>query len=712
MTILTQTRQQPKKALPQSAASRVGNSNDASLVTVKGIASRVVLDPKKGTATKTYRRHFLVRLLYWIAFQSSFPYICNKAAIKAAEYRRRVAGLITKFFLGTDVVAPVLEVREGSDGFAFVTEYVEGTKPRDTKKARRFLGQVSDAFIETGLPPWQVSPSNPRSVGNLIETENGDYKIIDLESNVVTPMVPISGLWGAAREGHLPAFDDIDVPRLRAFVAKHDGELRTTLGAADYRELRSAIDRYDYYETQWHSNEPRIWGRVTSFVAKVLDFPGHIRALRNRSRKGKSMANDFIQRGITDWEEEDLLSETEATELRQALATPPLASAVGHLGAHMAISIPLRFPFGALTRAAWTVSFRLREEWRLLRGKGGDRSVRGTHSVPVAFVALLPIVGKFAYLMSKPLRSHRALIVIPLDRILRKFPFRTYERAHLASLMTWLAKRGRPAPESSRWAKLQPKRVIATVRKSLTSLAPHWLIISGVLLVNAGVLAIAGLYGSTGEATEVFDELGPFTAFRVAEAAAAGALGIFAFRRFWRRDGAACDPTAGGTFFWVAAGLGLAWIAIDDLLQIHEFVGTTLLADRVSFISRADDAIVLGYGIVGLGLVALFKREITSSRPVATLLATGAALAGLAIAVDFFASQGSFLAGLEHPARIMAAGSVFAAFLLKYREMAPGLLARAQRSALAVRTSTEMLGGANGASPARGTLTQQHCATC
>ena len=291
MTILSEAKQQ-YNAQPQPPASITADVNEASLVTMKGIANRVVLDRKNGTATKKYRRHILVRLLYWIAFQSSFPYICNRAALKAAEYRRRVAGLITKFFLGRDVVAPVLEVREGSDGFAFVTEYVEGTKPRDTKKARQFLGQISDAFIETGLPPWQVSPSNPRSVGNLIETEDGDYRIIDLESNIVTPMVPISGLWGAARDGHLPAFDDVDVPRLRAFVASHEGELRTTLGPSDYRDLQYAIDRYDYYETLWHSNEPRIWGRITRFVARALDFPGHARALRNRGRKSQVLQQE------------------------------------------------------------------------------------------------------------------------------------------------------------------------------------------------------------------------------------------------------------------------------------------------------------------------------------------------------------------------------------------------------------------------------------
>ena len=78
----------------------MGTQTEALPVTVNGIASRVVLDQQQGTATKVYRKHFLVRLLYWLAFQAPFPYISNIAALKAARYRRRIAGLITKFYLG------------------------------------------------------------------------------------------------------------------------------------------------------------------------------------------------------------------------------------------------------------------------------------------------------------------------------------------------------------------------------------------------------------------------------------------------------------------------------------------------------------------------------------------------------------------------------------------------------------------------------------
>jgi len=147
---------------------------------VSGIASHVVLDRAAGTATKVYRRRFPIWILYWIAFQAPFPYATNMAALKAAQYRRRIAGLITKVFFGRDVIAPVIAVNREGDQFQFVTALVEGGPPGDKGRARRFLHDVTRAFIETGLPTWQVSPHNPRVLGNVMETADGNYWIIDL----------------------------------------------------------------------------------------------------------------------------------------------------------------------------------------------------------------------------------------------------------------------------------------------------------------------------------------------------------------------------------------------------------------------------------------------------------------------------------------------------------------------------------------------------
>lgn len=58
MTIQTATRTKPE-ALP-SPVEVMGTHAEALPVTVNGIASRVVLDQQEGTATKVYRKHFLV----------------------------------------------------------------------------------------------------------------------------------------------------------------------------------------------------------------------------------------------------------------------------------------------------------------------------------------------------------------------------------------------------------------------------------------------------------------------------------------------------------------------------------------------------------------------------------------------------------------------------------------------------------------------------
>lgn len=653
-----------------SDAQVMGTTAEALPVIVKGIASRVVLDRKRGTATKVYRKHFLVRLLYWLSFQAPFPYLSNIAALKAAQYRRRIAGLITKFFLGRDVVAPTLEVRPEGDGYAFVTEYVSGTSPRDRKQARAFLGRVTEAFIQSGLPTWQVTPNNPRAVGNLIETENGDYRIIDLESNVVTPMMPLSGLWGAAREAHLPAFDDIDVPRLRSFVCEHRTELKTTLGEKDFRALQKAINRYAWYERRWHESEPRLWGRIARFAARAVDVPAHIRRLRARAGGGQEMAEGFIRRGIDDWQQEKHLTAQQASALRDALSTPEVATVMVHFGAHMAISVPLRFPLGSIARALWTLTFRARLEWSVFCGKAEQRSARAIHSLPVALFAALPGVGGFAYLLTKPLRRHRALVVIAFDRMLRKIPFRVYQRLHLSALMTWLAASGQKQPRTARdWGWLKPSRLAGTAKSGLASLRPYRGMIIGVMAFNAAAVVAGGAYLAVTGSLSAFAEYGPITTLKVMESLAAGALGVLIYRRFWSQPGAEGRPGAAGSFFWLVAGLGLGWLAVDDYLQIHERVGAALLGSSVPLLNNVDDVIVLGYGVLALATIALFYREIMSSRPVVTLLVAGVSFGLLMLTVDFFVPEGLFVAGLEDPAHVSAVGLVLAAFAVKYRQV-------------------------------------------
>ena len=649
----------------------MGTEAEALPVTVNGIASRVVLDRKQGTATKVYRKHFLVRLLYWLAFQAPFPYRSNRAALKAAQYRRRIAGLITKFSLGRDIVAPVLEVRPEGDGYAFVTEYVNGTKPRDKKRARQFLGRVTEVFIQTGLPTWQVTPHNPRAVGNLIETEDGDYRIIDLESNVVTPMLPLSGLWGAAREAHLPAFDDVDVPRLRSFVCNHRTELELTLGERDFRALQKAIDRYAWYERRWHENEPRLWGRLARFTARLLDIPAHIRGLQGQARGGQQMAEEFIRRGIDDWEQEGHLTSPQASTLRDALSTPEVASVLVHLGAHMAISVPLRFPFGSVARSLWTLTFRANIEVRALRGHRAN-GARAVHSLPVALLAAVPGVGTFAYLLAKPLRTNQSLVIIGFDRMLRKLPFRLYGRFHLSALTTWLArpKSSSPRARGRSW-RSRLAEVAAAARTRLAGLAPERRLIVGVLALNAVALAAASGYDFFSGRSFLLSERGLVPTTDALQLLAAGILGQLAFFRFWRRARISDHNEAAGIFFWLLAGWGLIFFALDDYLTIHERLGGWLASNGLLpnlLTNNVDDVIVLGYGLAGLTGVYLFRHELLANRPSSAMLAVGIGAAALMMGVDFYAVGP--LEPLEFPVQVSAVALLFLAFVIRYREVA------------------------------------------
>ncbi len=125
------------------------------------IASTVVLDPERGTATKVYRPPGAVRLLYWLAFQARFPYEHNRAALDAATYRRKIASALTVHRFGKDLVAHVTRVNCKHGPCDFVTEFIPGEKVENNEAAKQFLGEVAETFAEAGLSVWQVNPRNP-----------------------------------------------------------------------------------------------------------------------------------------------------------------------------------------------------------------------------------------------------------------------------------------------------------------------------------------------------------------------------------------------------------------------------------------------------------------------------------------------------------------------------------------------------------------------
>jgi undecaprenyl-diphosphatase len=642
-------------------------------VEVRGIASRVVLDHAAGTATKVYRRRLPIWILYWITFQAPFPYATNMAALKAAQYRRRIAGLITKFFFGRDAIAPVVAVRSDGDKFEFVTALVEGGPPTDKHRARQFLRDVTEAFIETGLPTWQVTPHNPRVLGNLLETADGNYWIIDLESNVVTPMLPVRELWSAVRQRHAPPFDDIDLPRLWTFLYGNWDELGERLGEEVREDLVRAVSKYQWYERLWQGTEPRIWSRALSGIAGFLDVPRHVKSLVLRVpgvRSAGHAAEDWLRAGIDRWEEEGRITKVQAQEATAALVESDMLRLLGNLGVHMAISVPLRFPLGAIARFSWTASHRLGAELRALVKRRVDaetRVARSIHTLPVIFAAAMPGVGVASYVLAAPVRRSRILMAVALDQGLRLLPFGLYRRMHMNALTADLANAGNhvPARRTEGWN--------GAIRAAPARLLAHVDLIAGILLLNAVLLGIA-VGGTLYDGGSWFGEPGPVALFAAAQFALAGGLGVLAYVRFWRhRPPASSSAEAARTFFWLSAGAGVLWLAVEDFFHVHHLVSD--LVPRLPLIGRPDNPIVIAYAVLALILVRVFWRHLLDS-PAQFALLGGAAVFGLAtLAVDFLFAEVAPLDEVEDGLHLLTAGLMVCASGVAYREtVTPGAI--------------------------------------
>ena len=377
--------------------------------------------------------------------------------------------------------------------------------------------------------------------------------------------------------------------------------------------------------------------------------------------------------------EEGHLDPEEGEKAMRSLEAPETLAVLGHLGAHIAISVPLRFPFGSIARFGWVVFFRLRSEVRALVRREADELLRGSRKIHTLWVALLspvPGLGTFAYIVAEPLRKNRPLLAVMLDEGLRKLPFGLYRRQHLAVLTCWLACSGPGVAVrmvQSRWHSFRPHHLAEWVRDAIENLRPHRNLVGGVLAVNVLAMSIAAIVGGlTGMLDEAFGEYGPMQTLKAAQLLLAGVAGYYIYTRFWRLPQAGQRVDAPGSFFWIISGAGLVWLGIDDYFGIHESVGDALeggLGTTVPVLNNFDDLILLGYGIIGLTVVAIFLGELMRSRATFPLLMTGIGFLIISQAVDFFIPEGTAISGVENPTNIIGAGFILAAYLVKLREV-------------------------------------------
>jgi undecaprenyl-diphosphatase len=407
--------------------------HDESMPHAHALTSLVLFD--ETTVSKVYAPGFAPRAIYWLAFQAEFPYLRNVAALRAAQHRRNLAALLTEYWYGSSRVARVTSIDARTGGYAVTSERVDGHEPADRAAAKSWLRGLRDHFEEAGLPTWQIDPRQPRAVDNVLETDDGRYMIVDLESGLVAPIASLKTWQRAIRRGSVPMFDDVFFDITRDYVAREEPAIRAVLGDERTDELLATLDAAEATAIEWHRSEPRIWSRAVRSLMqerRVRRTWGWVQA---RLEGSQDKARAWLAGAIDTWEAEGRATADEAATMRSHMNSADFQMMLPHLGAHLVISIVLRFPFGSIARAAWSAGALLTATVRLLARRIDRRAWKqawSIHSPLVIVLSAIPGIGSFAYLTAKPVRSNRLLFRAAGDVALRKLPWRLYDRSHLA----------------------------------------------------------------------------------------------------------------------------------------------------------------------------------------------------------------------------------------------------------------------------------------
>lgn len=390
------------------------------------------------TVSKVYAPGFVPRALYWLSYQAEFPYIRNRVALEAAVERRNLAGQLTEYWFGTSRVARATSVDTINGRLALTAEFVDGHEPENRAAAKTFLRDLRGRFEEAGLPTWQIDPRQPRAVDNVLETASGEYMVVDLESGLVSPLASLKTWARAIRRGMVPLYDDVYFDVTRGYIERESASMRQAMGDEWLAQLRERVDQAESKMNEWHAGEPRIWSKIVGGVWNGYGFRTWRSRAQARVAGGQDKALGWMTASVETWLDEGRITGTEAAELRAQMATPMFQAVLPHLGAHLAITVVLRFPFGSIARMAWT-GYALGAATVKLAARRIDRhawkQAWDIHSPFVILLSAIPGFGAFAYLAAKPVRSSRLLMRVTLDSVMHKVPWKLYERSGMRRLI-------------------------------------------------------------------------------------------------------------------------------------------------------------------------------------------------------------------------------------------------------------------------------------
>jgi len=133
-------------------------------------------------------------------------------------------------------------------------------------------------------------------------------------------------------------------------------------------------------------------------------------------------------------------------------------------------------------------------------------------------------------------------------------------------------------------------------------------------------------------------------------------LSRFCYKVFRLRSHSVKAPWRSSIAIWGIMSLGFSFLALDDLLMIHEWFDKVIHGvaqiEETGLTDRIDDLIVGLYGLIAIGLLVYYRHELKRYRKVGPYVVAGFAFLFLMVGVDALTNRNDVLK-LVFPREIM-----------------------------------------------------------
>lgn len=192
-----------------------------------------------------------------------------------------------------------------------------------------------------------------------------------------------------------------------------------------------------------------------------------------------------------------------------------------------------------------------------------------------------------------------------------------------------------------------------------------WPQVAVVLLFVAVYIAVALLSGPEDEPDRYFEE---GRAIDIMSSLFLVMAGTFAWACFLLRGR---EPDA-GRVFWLLLALGFLFVALDEMLEIHETFDEWLRDTWVGWpplFRNWNDVIVIAYGLAGLAILAKYWPEVRRLPRMAAMLGLGGLFYALHTGIDSLVSESAAKTLFEEPAKLTATAFFALAMLAAFMTM-------------------------------------------